>query len=83
MKNLTMRVSNYTHIYFPYNTVTSSCQGSGLACTCTVTIFRTLKYTQKRFRHQNNVNDFDQFEQRRDQLYITRSVITWTQTTAL
>ena len=33
MKNLTTRVDqpNYTHIYFPYSTVTSACQGSGLA----------------------------------------------------
>ena len=42
-----------TQIYFPYSTVTSACQGSGLACTRIVTIFRTLKYMQKRFRHQN------------------------------
>ena len=42
MKNLTTRVPNYTQIYFPYNTVTSACQGSGLACTRTVSIFRTL-----------------------------------------
>ena len=48
-----MRVPNYTHIYFPYSTVTSACQGSGLACTRNVTIFRTLTYMQKRFRHQN------------------------------
>ena len=33
MKNLTTRVSNYTQIYFTYSTVTSACQGSGLACT--------------------------------------------------
>jgi len=44
MKNLTMRVSNYTQIYFPYSMVTSACQGSGLACTRTVSIFRTLTY---------------------------------------
>ena len=37
-------VPNYMHIYFPYNTVTSACQGSGLACTQTVSIFRTLTY---------------------------------------
>ena len=36
-----------------YSTVTSACQGSGLACTLKVTIFRTLTYMQKRFRHQN------------------------------
>jgi len=42
MKNLTTRLPNYTQIYFPYSTVTSACQGSGLACTHTVTIFRTL-----------------------------------------
>jgi len=44
MKNLTARVSNYTQICLPYSTVTSACQGSGLACTWTVSIFRTLKY---------------------------------------
>jgi len=33
MKNLTTRVPNYTQIYFPYSTVTSACQDSGLACT--------------------------------------------------
>jgi len=53
MKNLTTRVPNYTQIYFPYNTVTSACQGSGLACIRTVTISRTLMYMQKHFRHQN------------------------------
>jgi len=53
MKYLTMRVPNYTHIYLPYSTVTSACQGSGLACTQTVSIFRTLTYMQTRFRHQN------------------------------
>jgi len=53
MKNLTTRVPNYTQIYFPYSTVTSACQGSGLACNHTVTIFRTIIYMQKLFRHQN------------------------------
>jgi len=53
MKYLTTRVPNYTHIYLPYSTVTSACQGSGLACTQTVSIFRTLIYMQTRFRHQN------------------------------
>jgi len=53
MKNLTTRVPNYTHIYFPYSTVTSACQESGLACTLNVSIFRTLTYMQTRFRHQN------------------------------
>jgi len=46
-------VPYYTQIYFPYSTVTSACQGSGLACTRTVSIFRTLTYMQTRFRHQN------------------------------
>ena len=46
-------VPNYTHIYFPYSTVTSARQCSGLACTRTVSIFRTLTYMQTRFRHQN------------------------------
>ena len=41
MKNLTTRVPNLTQIYFPYSTVTSACQGSGLASTRT------------RFHHQN------------------------------
>ena len=35
------------------STVTSACQGSGLACTRTISIFRTLTYMQTRFRHQN------------------------------
>jgi len=52
MKNLIPRVPNYTHI-FSYSTVTSACQGSGLACTWTVSIFITLTYMQTRFRHQN------------------------------
>jgi len=51
MKNLTTRVPNYMQI--PYSTVTSACQGSGLVCTRTVSIFRTLMYMQTRFRHQN------------------------------
>jgi len=39
MKNLKRLCTlNYTHIYFPYSTLTSACQGSGLAT---------------RFRHQN------------------------------
>jgi len=46
----TTRVPNYTQIYFPYSTLTSACQG--LACTRTVSIFRTLSYMQTRFRHQ-------------------------------
>jgi len=29
---------------YPYSTVTSACQGSGLACTRTVSIFRMLMY---------------------------------------
>jgi len=49
MKNLTTHVTYYTQIYFPYSTAMSACQGSGLACTWTVSIFRTLT----RFRHQN------------------------------
>jgi len=53
MKNLVKHVRNYTQIYFPYNTVTSACQGTGLACTQTVSIFRTVMYMQMRFRHQN------------------------------
>jgi len=53
MKDLTTRVPNYMQIYFPYRTVSSACQGSGLACTWTVSIFRTLTYMQTRFRHQN------------------------------
>jgi len=53
MKKKTTRVPNYTKIYFHYSTVTSACQGSWLACTRTVSIFRTLMYLQTRFRHQN------------------------------
>jgi len=53
MKNLTTRVPNYTHIYFSYSTVPSACKGSGLACTQTISIFRTLTYMQTCFRHQN------------------------------
>ena len=52
MKNLTTCVPNYTQIYFPYSTVTSACQGSGLARNRTVTIFRMLTYMRKLFRHQ-------------------------------
>jgi len=52
MKNLTTHKPNYTRIYFSDST-TSACQGSGLACTRTVSIFRTLTYMQTRFRHQN------------------------------
>jgi len=53
MKNLTTRVPTYTQIYFSYSTVTYVCQGSGLACTRTISIFRTLTYMQTRFRQQN------------------------------
>jgi len=53
MQNLTTRVPNYMQIYFPYSTVMSACQGNGLACARTVSIFRMLTYMQKRFRHQN------------------------------
>jgi len=53
MKNLTTHLPNYTQIYFTYSTVTSACQGSGLACTQTVSIFITLTFIQTRFRHQN------------------------------
>jgi len=53
MKNLTTRVPYYMQIYFPYSTVMSACQGSRLACTWTVSIFRMLTYMQTRFRHQN------------------------------
>ena len=49
MKNLTC-VPNYTQIYFLYSTVMSACQGSGLADTWTVSIFRTLMYMQTHFR---------------------------------
>ena len=55
MKNLTTHVPNYTQIYFLYSSVTSACQGSRLACTRTVSIFRPLTYMQTRFRHQNKV----------------------------
>ena len=47
-----MNVPNYTQIYFPYSTLTSACQGSGLACTRSFSIFRTLTYMQTRFRQQ-------------------------------
>ena len=47
------RVPNYKQIYFPNRTVTSTCQGSGPACTQTVSIFRTLTYMEMCFRHQN------------------------------
>ena len=52
MKNLTTCGPNYMQIYFQYNTVTSACQGSGLACSWTVSIFRTLSYMQTRLPHQ-------------------------------
>jgi len=47
-----MKNPNYSLIDFTYSTVTSACQGSGLACTQTVSIFRTLTYMQTHFRHQ-------------------------------
>ena len=53
MKNLTTRAPYYTHIYVPYSAVTSACQGSELACTRTISIFRMLTYMQTRFHHQN------------------------------
>ena len=71
MKNLTTRVPNYTQIYFPYSTLTSACQGSGLACTRTVSIFRTLTYMQTRFsspkqnilhRHWDETNTVNQLQ---------------------
>jgi len=46
-------VPNYMNIYFPYSTVTSACQGSEIAYTRHISIFRTLTYMQVRFRHQN------------------------------
>ena len=46
-------VPNYTQINFPYSTVMSACQGSRLASTRTVSIFRMLTYMQTRFRQQN------------------------------
>ena len=66
MKNLTTHVPNYTQIYFSYITVTYACQGSRLACTWTVSIFRTLTYMQTRFRHQhrylNEINTVNQLQ---------------------
>jgi len=54
MKIVTTCVPNYTQIYFTYSTVTSACQGSLLACTWTISIFRTPTYMQTRFLpHQN------------------------------
>jgi len=46
----------YSACTYNYSTVTSACQGSGLACTHNVTIFRMLKYMQKHFRHQNKLS---------------------------
>jgi len=54
MKNLTMRVPNYTQIYIPYSTVTSACEGSGLACTRTVSIFRKLMTCRRVFVTKTN-----------------------------
>jgi len=54
MKKLTTRVPNYTHIYFYYSTVTSACQGSGLACSRTVSIFRTLTTCRRVFVTKTN-----------------------------
>ena len=71
MKNLTTRVPNYTQIYFSYITVTSVCQGSGLACTQTVSICRTLTYMQTRFSspkqtilhsYRNEINTVNQLQ---------------------
>ena len=55
MKNHTTRVPHSDLLPLPYSTVTSACQVSGLACTQTVSIFRTLTYMQTRFRHQNKM----------------------------
>jgi len=54
MKDLTTRVPNLMQIYFLYSTVTSACQWSLLACTRTVTIFRTLTYMPTRFVTKTN-----------------------------
>ena len=70
MKKLTRPVPNYTHIYFPYSTVTSACQGIGLACTRTVSVFRTLTYmhvfsSPKQtilHRYQNETNTVNQLQ---------------------
>jgi len=56
MKNLTTHVPNYTQIYFPYSTVMSVCQGSRLACTWTVSIFRTLTYMQYKQKLLNHLS---------------------------
>ena len=65
MKNLT------SQIYFPYSTVTSAWQGSGLVCTRTVSIFRMLTYMQTRFtppkptvlhRYRNEINTVNQLQ---------------------
>jgi len=53
MKNLITCVLNYTQI-FSYSTTTSACQGSGRACTRTVSIFRTLTYMQGVFVTKTN-----------------------------
>ena len=63
MKNLTTRVPNYTQIYFPYRAVTSACQGSRLACTWTVSIFRTIAFSSpKTKRYLNEINTVNQLQ---------------------
>ena len=59
LKNLTTRVPNYTQIDFPYSTITSACQGSLLACTRTVSIFRTLTNMH---RYRNEINTVNQLQ---------------------
>jgi len=54
MKYLTTHAPNYTQVHFPYSKVTSACQGSGLACIRTVTIFRMLTYMLKLFVTKTN-----------------------------
>ena len=57
----------YEKSYFPYSTVMSACQGSGLACTRSVTIFRMLTYMQKPnktilHRYWNEINTVNQLQ---------------------
>ena len=70
IKNLTTRVANYTQIDFPYRTVTSACQGSRLACTWTVSIFKPNVHADafsspKRIilhRYRNEINTVNQLQ---------------------
>ena len=66
LTNLTTCVPNYTQIYFSYSTVTSACQGRGLACSCNVTIFTCrqvfITKTKCLYRYWNEIKTVNQLQ---------------------